>query len=183
MKLLTGKNQNGFTLIETLFAVLIFSAALVSLMTIAGRGIVATKGAREQITAHYLAQEGLEIVRNIRDSNVKTSGTAWDTGFSQCTGSGCGVMYGNQASVPLLVDCGQVQSCDVAQAVDGAFIDYDANTTTFSGYNRTIVTTPVIGANNNLGTPDEYKIISTVSWTSRSIARKVVLVTILKKWQ
>lgn len=183
MKLLTGKNQNGFTLIETLFAVLIFSAALVSLMTIAGRGIAATKSAQEQITAHYLAQEGLEIARNMRDTQFKTTGAVWDVGFSQCTGSGCGVMYGNQASVPTLVDCGQVHNCDVAQAVDGAFVDYDPNTTTFSGYNRKIVVTPITTANNLTGTPDEYKIASTVLWKSRSIVRKVELVTILKQWQ
>jgi Tfp pilus assembly protein PilV len=78
---ITTKYRDGFTLIETLFAILIFSAALVSLLVIAGKGISATGQVKNETIAFYLAQEGLEVVRNIRDSNF-VSGNTWDGGFS-----------------------------------------------------------------------------------------------------
>ena len=62
-------NMNkGFTLIEMLVAVFIFSVALAALMGISARGLRAARLAQNQVIADYLAIEGVEVVRNIRDS-------------------------------------------------------------------------------------------------------------------
>jgi Tfp pilus assembly protein PilV len=66
---LESSRHSGFTLIETLFSILIFSAALISLLAISSKGISATNEVKNETMAYYLAQEGLEVVRNIRDNN------------------------------------------------------------------------------------------------------------------
>ena len=167
--------QQGFTLIETLIAILIFTAALVSLMTIAGRGISATSGARQQITAHYQAQEGIEVARNIRDSNFK-SGNPWDLDLALCSaGTPCKVVYGNLTVTPKLDVCSN--DCAVYQS-QWAFVDAPGESR--SPYVREVVATPHTNAQ---GTVDEYEIVSTVRWNAKGIARTVSLATVLKLWQ
>jgi type II secretory pathway pseudopilin PulG len=175
----SSNNHKGFTLIETLFAVLLFSASLVSLMAIAGRGIAAANSAREQTTAHYLAQEGLEVVRNIRDSNFMNQG--WDTGFSQCTQNNpCHVEY-TQTSIPTLELCqtDPVNGCQVGINND-AFVNEGEGSP--SGYLRKIYVIPG-GIDPNTQTITEYQVVSKISWKSKTVDRAVTLETLLKKWQ
>lgn len=161
--------HNGFTLVETLIAILIFSTALVSLMAIASRGISATITAQQQISAQYLAQEGLEVVRNIRDSNF-ISGVAWDTGLINCSlGSPCTVEYGTSQVPPNLVSC---SGCEVLQDVNGFFT---ANAVNPSGFFREIVLTPQ--------GPTEYLVTSRVTWNTKGLERNVTLQTLLTNWQ
>ncbi len=60
--------QKGFTLVEMLVAIFMFSVALSSLMLVTSKGLKAARQAQAQVRADYLALEALEVVRNIRDS-------------------------------------------------------------------------------------------------------------------
>ncbi len=60
--------KKGFTLIEMLIGVLIFSISMVALMNISSRGLKVSRGAEKQVIADYLAIEAIEVVRNMRDS-------------------------------------------------------------------------------------------------------------------
>ncbi len=88
-------SQKGFTLLETLVAVFIFSLALVSLVVISSRGIIVTTTAKNRSIAQFLAQEGIELVEHQRDSNFLNPSGSWLDGFDNChTGvnpSGCQV--------------------------------------------------------------------------------------------
>jgi prepilin-type N-terminal cleavage/methylation domain-containing protein len=172
MKYLSLKNPKGFTLIETLFAVLIFSSALVALMTIAGRGISAANSARQQTVAHYLAQEGLEVARNVRDTNFVSGGSSWDIGLTQCQteASACAVVYATRT----LIACGT--ACLVKEAQE-VFTDQGTD----SQYTRKVYVLP--GTPDADGNVDEYEVVSKVTWMSRTILRTVTLKTIIKKWQ
>ncbi len=68
----------GFTLIETLFAILILTVAIAGPMTIAARGLDAALIAKDQTTAFYLAQDAIENIRHMRDS------ACLDAGVSPC---------------------------------------------------------------------------------------------------
>jgi len=61
------ENTHGFTLIETLIAVTILTFAVSGPLYTAGRALVAAEIARDQLVASYLAQEGVESVRAMRD--------------------------------------------------------------------------------------------------------------------
>lgn len=78
------KNQTGQTLIEMLIAIFILIVALTATIVLVTTSIRAGRDSINRLIATNLAREGLEIVRNIRDSNwVEPTGTvAWDDGLS-----------------------------------------------------------------------------------------------------
>lgn len=79
-------SRRGFTLVETLAAISILAIAITGPMVIAQKGISSAIYARDQITSFYLAQEAVEYIRNIRDSN-KVSQGYWLEFLYPCTDS------------------------------------------------------------------------------------------------
>ena len=84
------KSVAGFTLVEVLAAIFLIIVGLVGISIAIQQLFPAIKIASYQLTAAYLTQEGVEIVRNIRDTNwLKTQ--EWNTNlFDTCCG-GAGV--------------------------------------------------------------------------------------------
>lgn len=81
------KNQRGFTLIETLVAIMMVSIAFLGIYAAASKYAQQTKQIKETYIASLLGQEGIEIVRNIRDYNWVNSAT-WDNNLTSCSCSG-----------------------------------------------------------------------------------------------
>lgn len=75
--------SKGFTLVETLVAISIFTTSILGLMAVLSSGISSTNYAKKKMTATYLAQEGIEYARNLRDTAVLYDSTSaqngWDT--------------------------------------------------------------------------------------------------------
>ena len=85
-KKLTIKNR-GFTLVETLVAIAVLSLAITGPMVIAQKGIGSAIYARDEVTAFYLAQEAVEYIRNVRDTNrIGGYSGGW---LSQFSSAGC----------------------------------------------------------------------------------------------
>jgi prepilin-type N-terminal cleavage/methylation domain-containing protein len=61
--------QKGFTLIEITIAIFILAIAIVGIFSAFFVITIMTADSVDRLTATYLAQEGMEIVRNIRDQN------------------------------------------------------------------------------------------------------------------
>ncbi len=77
----SGNFCSGFTVIETLVAISILLLCVVGPMEIAAKSLNSAYYAKDQITAYYLAQEGIEKIRNIRDQiylNNSSSGTTYE---------------------------------------------------------------------------------------------------------
>ncbi|EKE19313.1 MAG: hypothetical protein ACD_9C00051G0003 [uncultured bacterium] len=63
-------SKNGFSLIEVLITLMILSVGISAITALMTGNIRTTVNAKNQIIASELAQEGIEMVRNIRESNI-----------------------------------------------------------------------------------------------------------------
>ncbi len=72
--------DSGFTLIETLVSLLIFSVSIAAMIFVTSHGVADATYAKNKLVASYLAQEGIELVRYARDSDVLANK---DTGWGQ----------------------------------------------------------------------------------------------------
>lgn len=64
------KTLRGFTLVETVVALAVLTAAIVGPMSLVSSGIVSARASKNLTIASYLAQEGMEIARGIKENNV-----------------------------------------------------------------------------------------------------------------
>lgn len=72
-----GKKEGGFTLLETIFALFVFVIGTAGIFVLLSRLFFTVIYSSSELIAAYLAQEGIEIVRNIRDTNY-LMGNSWD---------------------------------------------------------------------------------------------------------
>lgn len=78
--------MRGFSLIETLVAVVILVSAVVGPLTLAQRSIRSAVYARDQVIASFLAEEAIEYIRSVRDGN-EHEGKSWLDGLQDCIGA------------------------------------------------------------------------------------------------
>jgi prepilin-type N-terminal cleavage/methylation domain-containing protein len=74
MKLFSSQQKNtaeqGFTIVEVLISLTIFSIAVAGVITVAAQGGLNVNAAKDKLTATYLADEGIELMRALRDTHV-----------------------------------------------------------------------------------------------------------------
>ena len=161
--------STGFTLLETLIAMLILSAAIVGPLSIAQKSLSSAIYAHNQITAFHLAGEAMEYVRNIRDEN-NLANRSWLSGISSScsTANPCGLDPTNPN--PL----GRVVSCS---STDGCRLSFDPNLGIYShrtggNWKNSIFSRSVVISENIGGNPDEAVVRITLSWTTAGVAPK-----------
>lgn len=77
-------NKKGFTMIEVLAAIYVITVGVMGIFSLVQQIISFTDISSSRLTAIYLAQEGIEIVRNIRDGNWlegRIVEVSWDEGL------------------------------------------------------------------------------------------------------
>ena len=62
-------NFKGFTLVEALVAITILITGILSALTLVTRALYSTSIIQDRIIASFLAQEGIEFIRQKRDTN------------------------------------------------------------------------------------------------------------------
>ena len=67
-------NRRGFSLVEVLVTLFVLSIGLVAISTLMTGNIKSSENAKNQIIASQLAQEGIELVRNLKDNNSTFTG-------------------------------------------------------------------------------------------------------------
>jgi Tfp pilus assembly protein PilV len=172
------QKNTGFTLIEALVAVFIFSSAVVFLITIAGRGLLAMNSAQNQTTAYFLAQEGIEIVHNLRNEAFLMGDPSWldriSPGYPQCmNGDACGfhIDFSNQMSSG--VPCASLNGCALETSTSNP-PKFSHSTGEKTPFKREVFIRP--NGNNWI------LVRSVVSWGQGSFTRQVVLDEILREW-
>lgn len=172
----------GFTLVETLVAIAIFATSVTALISITARGINDNVFVKNKLIAAHLAEEGVELVRNMRDTSVlPENGVDW-TMFLNDVNDWVGHCYSasSGATDACYIDgaVGQliVQECNVGGA-DGACprlgfenssSRYTYNTINDSIFTRTITIRPIV-----VGNTEEVIVNSVVEWSQGSNQYKV----------
>lgn len=161
----------GFTLIESLVSITILLIAVSGPLTVAARGLISANISRDQVTAYFLALEGLELVRMQRDQNM-LEGNDWLADLDSCLGSGtCQVQT---SSTDLSFSLCPSGVCDpLSRTPEGIYGYYgSAEETTFV---RSIQIREV--------TEDtEAQATAAVSWSTGPLDRTIQLETQLLYW-
>lgn len=159
-------HTRGFTLMETLVAISLLTTAIVAPMSLAARSLAAAYYARDQVTAFYLAQEGIEAVRAFRDAQILQ--------IAQSSGGGSEInLFGSIPldNQPFTID---TRESDPGQAMtlcnttcpplqtDGTLYGYNPDWTD-SNFTRTIK------AAFTAGGQDEVRLTVTVTWKTGGI--------------
>lgn len=179
----TLHTQRGFTIIETLVALSIFTTSILAIIVMTPGGIAAINGAKNKLTASYLAQEGIDLMRAYRDGgNFGGNGDALDSLVtSACIGS-CTIDFNLQptACIESDTDNDGIPECpilvhDQTLTGDGGFV-YTLPPTGNDLFERVISITPVPS------TTDEFMVISKVKWNQGGQPHTVQYQTNLTDW-
>jgi type II secretory pathway pseudopilin PulG len=168
-KKLFGNSTTGFTLVEVLVAIFVVMIGIGGSYAFLQQNILNSAAVKNELVAAYLAQEGLEIVRNIRDSNFleisNGTGSDWDEGFkpSDCA-AGCEADY---------TDIGNLSVwANRFLRIDGGLYDTGVST---KYQRRIIVKQDVIILNKR-----NIEVI--VTWKEKGISRNITAATELYNW-
>jgi len=156
--------NKGFTLIEAIVAIFILTTGTMGAFSVIQRTVTFISVSSSRLTASYLAQEGLEIVRNFRDSNY-LQGLVWDNGLVGCA-TGCEVDYNDPALLPW-TDPGRFLKT-------GSGSPYNYSIGDDALYKRKIIITPGVNV---------LTILVEVSWQERGGSHQVVAETRLHNWR
>ncbi len=141
-------SRSGQLLIEMLVALGILTVGFLGVMTLLSRAIGLNRVVADNYTATYLAIEGIEVVKNILDSNIITgAGWAADGGFQD-----------GDFEV-------QYDSRELISPATGAFLTFDPTTRLYGyGFSNT---TPFVRTIQIQLKPNEVVVNSKIDWTSR----------------
>ena len=157
-------NSSGFTLIEALVALVLLTVGLIPAFTLASSSLTLAGSIQNSLVATHLAQEGVEVVRAIRDAdwfNTKPFGTSLDS----CT-AGCLVQYDSKVLLPL--------SGNPALQKDPLTGLFQYTTGTATQYHRSVKITSI--------SAHERMVIVTVTWNDRSGTKTFELEDHLYDW-
>lgn len=188
----------GLTLLETVVAVTLLFVATMGPLTLMTKSLSDFYASQNKLVALHLAQEGIELVRVVREhnaicdflepgwpwrsdsdgtglilgSNLKADATEWTDTFT--CGEVTEVTYNNPnfsggCSDPILMD-------------SNGHYGYVSGTPTI--FNRCINVTTTGGPEDGISTPDMMDVVSTVTWAERrGPTRAITLQTRLYHWK
>jgi type II secretory pathway pseudopilin PulG len=187
------KLNTGLTLVETLVAISIFTIALVGMLNITGGSISDTNYAKDKIVANYLASEGIEYIRNLRDTYNLYEANGWD-GFlnhikicSIDNKTGC---YINPQNIDFTNQTQPMKSLEVNECAGGncpnfyfqpelVKYKYNYESGNITSFSRKIFIEEILTQNS---LDKEILVTSTVSFATGRRSSSVTFKTYLKNW-
>ena len=173
--------NRGFTIIETLIGLVVLLLSIGAPLVIAEKGLASAGAARQEITAFYLAQEAIEYLRNVRDTDA-LAGRNWLQGFNDCRGTGgCGVDPTAPQAGQRILKCGPSNwDCAVWQytagndpaactqsPLCGLFGHRTSSGWTKTGFTRTALIAEIVD-------DIEARVQVTVSWSAGALGSRTI---------
>ncbi|MDP2910420.1 MAG: hypothetical protein Q8N58_01375 [bacterium] len=151
-------SNKGFTILELLGAILVILIGVLTAYGVVQRIVTYTIDSSDRITAAYLAKEGVELVRNIRDKNW-IANLSWNQGL----GAGTYEIAYDTALTACLAPCVDFNSANLRLLKNSASSAYNYSYNYVNGTNskfkRKITITPD-GTN-------KIKVIVDIFWKKR----------------
>lgn len=169
--------EKGFTIVESLVAISILVVSITGAMTAVQSGISSYIFAKDQITAFYLAQEGFEQIKNIRDENALLA-RDWLTGIASISSDPC--YFGQACTVSpmesvIATRCSAPGSCPMLrQDATNGFYGYNA------GWGTTLFKREIVLTSIN---SDEIAATVTISWSKGATNRQYKVRENILNWQ
>lgn len=166
------ERNRGFTLVETLVAIMVLVAAIAGPLYAVHRSLIASYTARDTLAATALAQEGMEYVRSVRDGNYLSGNSNWLQGLDLCAAAtGCAVDP-NATSLSSQIQAYATSSA--ALSLDTSY-RYRLGTGTPTRFIRKVTVTTVSAT--------EVEVTTTVFWTTIRVPYTVTVREHLYNWQ
>lgn len=196
-----ASTQKGFTLIETMIAVLILTATLSGFFAVVANSLFSARYANNEITANYLIQEALDSIRNDRDtvafqnadpvdpnlgwSNFKLKYSSCFDSIGPSARGGCYFEPADVNSLPQVCDVDPRNNFGVLNC---PVLNYDEKTQGYGFYTyhdlgitgnfkRKVV------MSDNPNRSDQLDIRVTVEWLNGSVVRTRSMVVSLLNWK
>lgn len=169
------KVSKGFTLVESLVAISVFTVGVSAAIFVITQSINVSARTKNKIIAAYLAQEGIEVARSVRDRNwlagkdsnvsgttCQNEGTCWINGINDSDGannlikSGC-VQYDSNYLLLPNPDCNTKPNL-IFDSLSGYYI----MNSSASQFQRTVTTEFIPQDTPSVGDPERLKVTSAV---------------------
>jgi len=170
--------MKGFTLLEVLVSLTLITVGILGVLGLMAYVLTGAKVSYQKLIAVQLAQEGVELVRNIRDINWRENAPKWDDGIKGTGGERAGIIDYNDTEIltsyfnPPYSDvdaCGE--NCRLYW--DGVFYSHQSAGQPTNFY-RLILLESIA--------PDQIKVISQVKWSEQGRNHYVEVTDYLYDW-
>lgn len=172
MKIKFKKNKEAFSLIEIVIVLFVISMGLIGILSLIVQNIQSQDYNKNNLIATQLSQEGIELIRRVRDNNFK-QGNAFNFGLAEVPGevfSYC--LDYNDAELTI-----SSEACLLRLDGDDFYVHETVGVS--SGFSRLI---KVELASEGVAENVLLKVISEVSWQSRRGTSSYTTETWLYDW-
>jgi prepilin-type N-terminal cleavage/methylation domain-containing protein len=161
------KKDSGFTLIEIMIAMFILGVGLIGALSFFSSSVKSNSDTKTELIAAGLAQEGVELVRNLADYRKLHDYATW----SDLTNLSTGLPACTRIDYNSLTTTHSCQTGDYVRFFGGRYQQYGSNPGT--GMKRTIQISCLNSADGpaNCNTPanvKSLKIVCSVTWNDRT---------------
>ena len=180
-------SKRAFVLIETIVAVSIILLVVPAVLGMTTRGISVSSYSKSQMTANYLAEEGVEVIRNKRDHNFlqQQNGVtvSWDDGF----GSGSAVCTVNPCIINPLLGVNGIQACNGGSMSTNPPSDCYRLYADSNGFYTNVATGNTVtpfwrGVKVTQVSAKEYVVASTVTWNTTFLQKSITVTGYMTNW-
>lgn len=181
------KNGKGFTLLEVIIAIFLITVGVGATVSLINQTLSSSQVISSRLVASYLAQEGIELVRNIRDGNW-LEGVDWlDGGLTLYLNSMAAIDYVNWPELMdsdhqdfyLCLGSGGFYYYDPPAPPPGT-ISCSSPASTLTPYQRIITLLSVPAGDPD---PEAIRVLSEVKWTERGREHSITAEEILYNWR